>query len=227
LVEPFLSLGTSLVRLEGVVKALTTSSPAARKPFSNSKALQQPSRTSHAVAASLSTFLAWVRDEVAAIRPPDPPSGSSASDDTPPIEKIGLLAVSSRLSPLFTTMDSLASLFSRRTSVSPPYMPIALSTPILLSQLHDHLQHHLEYTLVPPLMNQAVAAWLLHAAMREWWTGWEDWVGLGDGGTAWSELGIEMTKRTKKKDEKVFGEDSREDDSEIRYTVRSTRLALS
>jgi hypothetical protein len=38
-----------------------------------------------------------------------------------------------------------------------------------------------------------------------------DWVGIGDGGTAWNELGIEMTKRTKEKDEKVFGGDSRED----------------
>jgi hypothetical protein len=222
LIKPFLAIGTALVRLEGVVKALTSSPEPATKSTRIQRRQDEPSSTSHAVAASLSTFLAWAREELSSLRRSD-----SSSPSTEATADAGLLALSSRLETLRTTLASLATLFSRPITHSPPYPLLQLATPSLLSHLYENLQYHLQHSLIPPLMEQAVAAWLFDGAVRDWWRGWEDWLGVREDTKEmdWAMLGIEARQRIKKKSGRSLDdEDEQVDEGETEYIVSRLRL---
>ncbi|SCV71449.1 BQ2448_3037 [Microbotryum intermedium] len=182
-VQRFLFLATSLVRLDTVAQSLV-------EPSSN------PSTTAHAVSSSLSAFVAWAQEEVVKSCP------TQLDDATDPSSRDGLVVVWSKLSNLARVVESISTIFNRQYRMVPPLAPIPRTTAYLLTLLHDHLNHHLAYSLTPPLLEQTTAAWLLDQALTAWWTGWEDWVGIAEGlhhesEKAWADLGIEveLTKR--------------------------------
>lgn len=178
LIRPFLNIGTSLVRLEDSVTHMAD--------FQSGST----SGTSHATAAALSTFLIWVKQEIAALRY----LAAAASSTTP-------LALATLLSPLLSTLMALLVMFHTPLDRSPPYALIALSTPKLLSMLHDTLQYHIYQSLVPPLLTQITLAWLFDRAMESWWNKWQQWVGvlvhgkLDDDDDEWDMIGIETRGR--------------------------------
>lgn len=214
LIRPFLTLGTYVVRLQAVVNHLTESNL--------SSVSQESSFAAHAIGRALSTYLFWVRSQIATFQPYSfqSQSGNSSSTSTP---NLGILALSTHLSPLLVSTTSLASLFSRQIELKAPYIPIPISTPSLLSLMYDNLQYHLSHSLTPPLMDQILAAWLLDGALKGWWNSWEKWLGISNSeegtdngkvlGTEWMNcIGIEM--RVIERVEKGFFKDGREEDVE-------------
>ncbi|ORY75934.1 Spc98 family-domain-containing protein [Leucosporidium creatinivorum] len=224
LTKPFLAIGTALVRLEGVVKALKISQTPANRSTRVKQLRNEPSSTSHAVSASLSTFLAWVREELAGLQRCGSPSSLGKVEA---LADAGLLALATRVEPIRTTLDSLATLFYRPIVSSPPYPLLPLATPSLLSHLYDHLHHHLQHSLTPPLLDQAVAAWLLDGAMGDWWRGWEDWLGVREDAKErdWAMLGIEVRRSSRKKSARVTDdEDEPVEADEIEYILHTSQL---
>lgn len=214
LIEPFLRIGSCLVRLEAVVKLLTSTS-SEKKRSCNTDEATATSRASHAVATSLSTVVHWSRAEIAKLEPPPPTSPSA----TP----VGLLALSTRLEPLSNISTTLADLFQRSIASSPPYAALPPTSAKLLSHLYDRLRYHLEYSLTPPLVNQVVIAWLLHDALKGWWSRWEDWVG-GAAGSSWGDIGIESRPESHRTTELSRDEMVLEEEEAVTYIVSCAAL---
>lgn len=169
LIRPVLDVATLIVRLETVVSQLA-----------NPHEKQLPTQVSHALSSALSTLLFWMRSEIAKLRP-----------DRASLSSFGLLSLSSSLASTLRTLTSLALLFDRNLETFPPFAAISLGAAPLLSLLYSYLEHHLGHSLTPPLFDQAVAAWLFDTSFKGWWRGWEDWVGVGPGGSSWKYSGIE------------------------------------
>lgn len=153
-----------------------------------------PSRAFHSVSTALSTFLFHVRTSLALLRPPSGPLPS-------------LLSLSTQLAPLLTLLTSLTKLFEP---------PLSLSTASLLSRLHSYLEEQLAHSLTPPLLGQAVAAWLFDGAVQGWWNGWEDWVGVGNG-EGWRGVGIEERRIVRRTRGVLGGEE--EEEGALEYVV--------
>lgn len=164
-----LDVATLIVRLETVVAQLAN-------PFEK----QLPTQVSHALSSALAALLFWMRSEITKLRP-----------DRASLSSFGLLSLSSSLASSLRTLTSLAQLFDRNLESSPPFASIPLRAAPLLSLLYANLEHHLTHSLTPPLFDQAVAAWIFDTSFKGWWRGWEDWVGVGPGGTSWKFSGIE------------------------------------
>ncbi|KAL8283618.1 hypothetical protein RQP46_005413 [Phenoliferia psychrophenolica] len=218
LIEPFLHIGSCLVRLEAVVKLLTAASSEKKRATSTSEVPIVTSRASHAVATSLSTVVHWARASVAKLEPPPPPSPSSIP--SPPIP---LIALSTQLSPIHQVCTALTTLFHRSIPLSPPYPSLPSTSSKLLSHLYDRLRHHLEYSLTPPLFNQAVVAWVLHDAVKGWWARWEAWV-EGAAGTQWDDIGIESRTTGHKAAEFLREVMVLEEDEPVTYVLRTAAL---
>ncbi|KAK4057035.1 hypothetical protein OIO90_001935 [Microbotryomycetes sp. JL221] len=214
LVESVLTVGTALVRLDEVALSLVKPQTAKSKlRQSASRRDEKPSKSSHAVAASLTCFVAWARQQLATL------------DNHSPLPSP--LEISEKISTLSSILVSLCNLFSRPASTAPPYHFLPLSTPSLLSHLHHFLQHHLEHSKMPPLLHQAVAAWLLDGALAEWQRGWYHWIGLTDRiGVDWSELGIEVKRKPKKTQDALTEEleDRNSDNDDVDYILHTSKL---
>lgn len=228
LIRPFLTLGTYVVRLQAVVNYLTEST--------SSTLSQESLFAAHAVGRALSTYLFWVRSQIANLQSNSFHSQSHVSSSSIITPTLGILALSTHLSPLLISLTSLANLFNRQIDAKVPYVPIPISTPSLLSLLYDNLQHHLSHSLTPPLIDQILAAWLLDGALKGWWNSWEKWLGISNSeegtqsgrvlGTEWMNcIGIEM--RVVERVEKGFYKDGREEDVEptVDYIVSSCSQA--
>ncbi|KAK4052406.1 hypothetical protein OIV83_002208 [Microbotryomycetes sp. JL201] len=205
LVESVLTVGTATVRLDEVALSLVKPKSAMNKFSSSVRRDEKPSKSSHAVAAALSSFLAWTREQLSTF--------SSSNTNT-----IDLYV---KLAPLQSALVALCNLFSRPSSKAPPYHFLPLSTPSLLSHLHHFLQHQLNSSVTPPLLHQAIAAWLLDGAVAEWQRGWFDWLGLTDRiGVDWSELGIEVKRKARAKAD----ESENEEDADVDYVLHTSQL---
>lgn len=206
LVESYLALGSAFVRLEAVVKDLTTSTTS-----------NLPTSASHSVANALAGFCTYARQELSLLVTPDST----------------FLSLSSRFSPLASTLDSLLLHFQRPLSFSPPYAyHIKLSARHLLSNLFDSLDAALKSSA--PKLDQVVLAWLFDGVLRGWWRGWEEWVGIEStgerrGGEGWKECGIEVRESVGEpsREQEVLGQETRAHvDAGVEYIVRHSSLSF-
>ncbi|KAM0790669.1 hypothetical protein ACM66B_004528 [Microbotryomycetes sp. NB124-2] len=209
LVESVLTVGTAIVRLDQVVLSLVKPKSASDKLRTSARRDEKPSKSSHAVAASLFSCLAWTRQQLSTL---------TTTTTT-------LIDLSSKLSPIQSVLVALCNLFSRPASKAPPYHFLPLSTPSLLSHLHHFLQHHLDQSMTPPLLHQGVAAWLLDGALAEWQRGWYDWLGLTDRtGVDWSELGIEVKRTAKAGGNELTDDSTNSANDEVEYILHASQL---